>query len=131
MQRGYAGISGSPVRPYVQFSTNVGSTVYLDLTFLDRKKQLATPTALTYRIDDITTDNVVLADTIVAPTGPLMTLVIPASINYIQNDLGQSSQLNQVTVTAGYSDGSFVQTVHIYELIAIQTIGGATSPDLA
>src|SRR5580693_2417033 len=104
MQRGYRGVAGAPVKPYVEFSVYVGSDVWLNLTFLDRNKQLATPVSVNYRIDDLTTDNLILGNTSVVVPGPQFSINIPASINYICNDLGQSSQLNQVTVTAVYTD---------------------------
>lgn len=132
MQRGYRGVAGTPVKPYVEFSAYVGSDVWLNLTFLDRRKQKAIPVSVNYRIDDLTTDNLILGNTAVTPiTSSQMSINIPASINYITNDLGQSSQLNQVTVTAVFIDGSTTQQVFAYELIAIETIGGGTSPTLA
>jgi hypothetical protein len=132
MQRGYRGIAGSPVKPYVEFSVYIGSDVWLNLTFLDRNKNPSVPVSVNYRIDDLTTDDLVLDST--PYTGVLASQIsinIPASINTIVSDTGQSSQINQVTVTAVFADGSTTQSVHVYELIAIQTIGGGTSPTLA
>lgn len=130
MQRGYRGVAGAPVKPYVEFALYEGSDTWLNLTFLDRKNNLATPTAASYRIDELTTDNLVLADTILSNLSSKMTINIPGSINTICTNIGQTSQLNQVTVTAVFTDGSQVQQVFCYEVIAIQTIGGGTSPIL-
>lgn len=125
MQRGYRGVAGSPVRPYIQFAVNAGSDVWLDLTFLDRFNNLATPTSVSYRIDNLTTDDVVLQDTAASAIGSTMTIQLPASINIISSDIGQTSQINQVLVTAVFADGSQSKEVFIYELIALQTVGGA------
>jgi len=129
MQRGYRGVSGSPVQPYINYTLNSGSDCWLNLQFLDRNNNPATPTAVSYRIDCLTTDYIVLGPTSVTPTGSTMSINIPAALNIIgggpnSNDIGQTSQLNQVTVTAIYSDGSQRQDVFIYEVIAIQTVGG-------
>lgn len=132
MQRGYRGIAGSPVRPYVEFALYEGSDTWLNLTFLDRNNNLATPIAASYRIDELTTDNLVLGDTLVSgPLSSKLTIHIPGALNQINGDIGQTSQLNQVTVTAKFVDGSQVQQVFAYEVIAIQTIGGGTSPILS
>jgi hypothetical protein len=130
MQRGYRGVAGAPVKPYVEFSIYQGSTCYLNLKFLDSKKNPATPAAVTYRIDELTTDNLVLSDTYATVTGSTLQITIPGSLNTINCNVGQSSQINQVTVTALFADGSTTQTVHVYEVIAIQTVGGGTSPIL-
>lgn len=127
MQRGYRGIAGQPVRPYPQYSVNYNSDVWLTLTFLDRTSAPVTPTSISYRIDNLSTDGVVLTDTSVTPTGSTMTINIPAALNIFSTDIGQSSQINQVTVTAVYSGGAQKKEVFIYEVIAIQTVGGAGS----
>ena len=124
-QRGYRGVAGQPVQPYVLYTTNVGSDVWLNLTFVDRFGNPAIPVALTYRIDNLTTDTVVLYTTAIpGPYASQMTINIPAVINQIDNVIGQSSQTNQVSIVATFSDGSQKQDVFIYELIAVQVVGG-------
>lgn len=124
MNRGYPYLQGQPNRPYRQFSTDAGSDVWLELQFLDRSNTPATPTAVSYRIDNLTDAQCVLNDTSATPTGTTMEINIPASVNVMQRCY-QSSQLNQVTVTSTFSDGSIRKRVFIYELIAINTVGGA------
>lgn len=126
--RGYRGVAGQPVRPYPLYTTYVNTDIWLNLTFLDRFNNLSTPTTVNYRVDSLTTNYVMLATTSVTPTGPTMVINIPASINYMYNNVGQSSQTNQVTVTAGFADGSQVQQVFIYELVDIQIADGSSSP---
>lgn len=132
MQRGYRGVAGTPVRPYINYTVNSGSDCWLTLQFLDRFNNPAIPTIVSYRVDCLTTDYVVLTDTFVP--GPITTSTVvinfPAIINIIgggpnANDVGQNSQNNQVTVTGVFSDGSQAKEVFLYEVIAIQTVGGA------
>lgn len=124
MQRGYAGVAGRPVRSYPTFVINAGSDCWLDLTFLDKTGTLATPTLFSYRIDNLTTDTLIKQDTVVAVSGSTLSLNIPAATNIIDNDIGQSSQLNQVKTTVTFADGSINTQVFLYEIIAIQVVGG-------
>lgn len=124
MNRGYPYLQGNPVQPYSSFPVLAGSDCWLELQFLDRTQSPATPTSISYRIDDITDNQVVLSDTSVTPTGSTMELNIPASLNVILQQY-RASQLNQVTVTAVYSDGSQRKKLFLYEVIAICTVGGA------
>jgi hypothetical protein len=124
MQRGYAGVAGRPVRSYPAFVINAGSDCWLQLTFLDGSNNLIIPTTLSYRIDNLTTDTLILADTPLTVTKPVIAINIPGAINIIDNDIGQSSQLNQVKVTTTYPDSSVTTEVFIYEIIAIQVVGG-------
>jgi hypothetical protein len=125
MQRGYSGIAGRPVKPYPQYSVNYSSDVWLTLTFLDRTNTAVTPSAISYRIDNLTSFTVVLTDTSVTPTGTTQTLNIPGALNIFSTDIGQSSQLFQITVTVTYPGGSVAKEVFPYEVISIQTVGGA------
>lgn len=128
MQRGLRGLAGQPVRPYNQVSYNQGSDVYLTLTFLDRNKAPTVPQQFTYRIDNLTTDTLVQDYiTVTGLTSSTYLLDIPGSINVISPSTGiaTSSQLNQVLVTSTYIDGSTTTEVFIYEIIALQTVGGS------
>jgi hypothetical protein len=124
MQRGYAGIAGRPVRPYPQFVMNAGSDCWLELTFIDTDNNPVIPTSFSYRIDNLTTDTLILQETPVTVTSSVIDINFPASLNIINNDIGQSSQLNQVKTTTTYPDGSVDVEVFIYELVAIQVVGG-------
>lgn len=130
-QRGYRGVAGAPVQPYINYTVNAASTVFLNLQFLDRLNNPAIPASVTYRIDCLTTDYVVLETTLVvpSPTSSALMLTIPGPLNTIgggpnSNDIGQNSQNNQVLVTATYGDGSTRTEVFVYEVIALQTVGG-------
>lgn len=127
-QRGWRGLAGEPVLPYVDFEVYAGSDCWLNLQFLDANNSPTVPTKVSYRIDCLTTDYQVLPWTVAPiPTTSSMRINFPASINIIglgENDVGQTSQINQVTVQAIYPDNSQKQEVFVYEVIAVQTVGG-------
>jgi hypothetical protein len=125
VQRGYRGVAGSPVRPYAQFVSNYGSDVWLTITFLDVNGNVVTPSTISYRIDSLTNSGVVLGDTPIAVPASTITINVPGALNIFLTDIGQSSQLNQLTVTATYVGGAIQKQVFMYEIIAIQTVGGA------
>lgn len=127
MDRGLRALAGQPVRPYNQVAYNQGSDVYLTLTFLDRKNALVIPKMFTYRIDNLTTDTLIKDYVTVIPIAAKYTIDIPGSVNIISptTGIGNSSQLNQVLVTCTYVDNSTATAVFIYEVIALQTVGGA------
>jgi hypothetical protein len=56
-----------------------------------------------------------------------MSVNIPAVLNVITNDIGQTSQTNQVSVVATFSDGSMKQNVFVYEVIAVQIVNGSNN----
>jgi hypothetical protein len=124
MQRGYAGVAGRPVRPYPQFVLNAGSDCWLELTFIDTDNNPVIPSAFSYRVDNLTTDTLILAETPVSVVSTVIDINFPASLNIIDTDIGQSSQLNQVKTTTTYPDGSINTEVFIYEITAIQVVGG-------
>jgi hypothetical protein len=127
-ERGYRGVAGQPVQPYVLYTIPEASDIWLNLTFVDRFGNAATPTNLTYRIDNLTTDTVVLETaTVPTPYSNQMSVNIPAVLNVITNDIGQTSQTNQVSVVATFSDGSMKQNVFVYEVIAVQIVNGSNN----
>ena len=93
-------------------------------SFIDVDNAPVVPAAFSYRIDNLTTDTLILQETPVTVTSSVIDINIPAATNIINNDIGQSSQLNQVTTTTTYPDGSIDKEVFIYELTAIQVVGG-------
>lgn len=119
--------AGQPTRPYRDNLVNAGSDCWLELTFLDRFGNAATPTGVTIRIDNLTDVLTILQTSpVTPPTAPANTLEIniPASTNQMSYNW-RGTQLNQVTIAATYSDGSQIQQVFVYELCAIATVGGA------
>lgn len=116
-------LAGQPTRPYRDYQVNAGSDCWLELTFVDRTGALHVPTTLSYRIDNLTDNAVILGNTAVTVgLASSMEINIPASINVMTYNW-RGSQLNQVKVTATYADGSTETRVFVYELIGIATVG--------
>lgn len=120
------GLSGQPTLPYVDYRSYAGADVFIDLTFLDHTGILAVPTALNYRIDDLTNAMPVVQTTSVTVTGSTQTLQIPGSVLQMSRDW-QGSEIFQIyfTATLPGSPTSVVKSVCILELLAIQTPNGA------
>lgn len=110
----------NPVDPFRKFDRNEETTVLLELTHLDKDKALAVPSALSYRIDDLTNHREVLANTTVSTPGSTNTITITEAQNAL---FGRSQQRErrQVTVKTTDSAGSVVKSIHIYTLIRIFT----------
>lgn len=124
---GLRGLAGQPIRPYADYNINAGSDCYLTLTFLDRFNNPVIPTAVTYRIDNLTQVQVVLQSTpLPTPTSPTIVIDIPGSVNQIgfSNMVGFPQQLNQVLITATYPDASQATEIFLYNVIALQTPQG-------
>lgn len=117
-------ISGQPTRPYRDSEVNQGSDCWLELTFVDRNGLLQVPTSVTMRIDDLTNNVVVMGNTALGSLASSMEVNVPGAVNTLSYNW-QGSQVNQVKLTAVYSDGSTETEVVIYEIIAIATVGGA------
>jgi len=108
----------NPVQPYRQFIRNEGTAILLDLTHLDKDGALDTPTAVSYRIDDLTSVKEVLDWTSINTPSSTNTITITAAQNAI-NSRSQEKELRQVTVNATDSTGTVVQDIFIYTLIRI------------
>lgn len=117
-------ISGQPTTPYRDAEVNAGSDCWLELTFVDRNGVLQVPTSLTMRIDDLTNNVQIKANTALGSLASVMEINIPGSTNVMTRNWA-GSQVNQVKVTAVFADGSTETEVYIYEVIAIATVGGA------
>lgn len=113
--------AGQPVRPYAMHRANAGNTIRIDLTSLDFEGALEAPTALRYRIDNLT-DQIVVTDwTAITPLSTEMTLTISAATNAMYRQW-QDTQLNQVTFEATYADESIAQVTGCYELSAVYNL---------
>ena len=97
--------AGQPVRPYVQHEINAGNPVRIEITSLDWDNELEAPSALRYRIDNLS-DVVVVQDwTTINTPATKTTLTIAGTLNAIYS-LWRDKQLNQVTFEATYADGT-------------------------
>jgi len=81
------------------------TTAYLTVSFLDKAGAAAIPSAVTYRIDCLTTNTAILADTALTPASSIEITLTPAQ-NAIINQ-SDALETKRVTVKASYgaSDG--------------------------
>lgn len=107
-----------PVLPARIEDVNEGSTCYLPLTHLNSSKALEAPSALSYRIDDITNNRQILDWTSVSTPGSTNTLTITAAQNAIYTRT-RKTELRQVTVKTTDSSAGINQTPFYYNLIRI------------
>lgn len=117
-------IAGQPTRPYRDNEVNAGSTFWLELTFVDRNGVLQVPTQVVMRIDNLTDNVEIQANTTLGGLASVMTISVPGTTNQMTRSWA-GSQVNQIKITATYADGSTDTDVEIYEVIAIATVGGA------
>lgn len=120
-------IAGQPTLPYTDNQVNEKADCWLEFTFVDRNGNLQVPSTLSYRIDNLTNNAVILASTAVTVgLASQMEVNIPGSLNTLTSTCyGTGSQVNQVSFTATFADGSTDTGVAIYEVIAIAVVGGS------
>lgn len=85
-------------------SVNERTTAYLSVSFKDKAGALAAPTAVTYRIDCLTSSQAVRGSTAVAPAGTVE-ITLTADDNAMRSQSNRS-ELRRVTVVATYGSAS-------------------------
>lgn len=110
--------SGQPPRPYTQHTIDAGNTIRIDITSLDFDEALEAPTALRYRIDNLTDRIVITQWTAIVAPAEESTLTISATTNAMSTQT-KDRQLNQVTFEATYADGTIAKDTVCYELCAV------------
>ena len=124
MPAGPGGWQGQPNRGYQRHLSYAGQDVLLDLTFVDSTQTPQTPSAASWRMDDLTNVQPMVGETSFSPTGSTYTLQIPGS-SMVMNRTWEGRQICQIWITATIPDatatsGSItVQKVVIVELIGI------------
>jgi len=83
-----------PVNPYRRFDINEGTSAILEVTHLDKDKALVTPSAVSYRIDDLTNERQVLDWTVVSTPASTNTITVTAAQNMVNN---RSQALNTLS----------------------------------
>ena len=81
-------------------AVNERTTAYLQIVFRDKAGALATPTAVTYRIDCLTSGQAVRASTAVSPASEVE-IVLTADDNAIRQ-ADSRAEARRVTVVASY-----------------------------
>lgn len=111
---------GQPVLPYKQRYVSAGNSLRLDITSLDFDSALETPSAIEWRLDDLTNNRVVQGWTSETPANPTV-ISISATLNamYGSPNPVQDTQQMQVTIKATFADGSQSQVISGYSLNAI------------
>ncbi len=108
-----------PVEDFIPFDINAGSAVQLELTHKVNRK-LTAPSALSYRIDDLTNDHRQVLDWTVVPTpGPENTITVPQALNELFTRVDTDRERRQITVNVTQTSGTVVQEIFIYEIIRI------------
>ena len=111
-------MTNRPTNPFKGQDFNEGSTVFLELTNLNKNKVLAAPTTLQYRLDDLTNAREVTDWTTVATPATTNTIELTPTQNTL-NGRGQKKELRQVTTKTTDSSGSVVQVIFTYNLVRI------------
>lgn len=95
-------------------SINERTTSYATAAFFDKNSDAALPTTLVYRIDCITTDTEIRADTTITP-GETVEVTIADEENRIINQ-NNITELRVVTFTAGYGAGEQATEAYRYDV---------------
>ena len=109
-----------PVNPYRRVDINEGSTAILEVTYLDKDDANITPSAVSYRVDDLTNQRQVVDWTAVAAPSTTNTITVTATENNL-NSRSQEKEMRQITVNSTDSTGNVTQQIFIYTLIRIFT----------
>jgi hypothetical protein len=115
--------TGQPTRPGKVCPVNSGSSCRVDYSSRDVDNALEAPSALRYRIDNLTDSRVVLDWTTVETPATEGSVTIPASLNAMTEQF-RDRQLNQVTFEATYANGDKERNMAYYELCAV-VVGGS------
>lgn len=95
-------------------TVNEGSTAYLSVSFSDKAGAPAQPDAVSYRIDCVTTGQVVLAETPLAPAASVEIVLTP-TYNAILA-AGNRVERKRVTVVASYGAADAVNDAYDYHV---------------
>ena len=109
-----------PVNPYRRTDQNEGSTILLEVTYLDQDNSNITPAAVSYRVDDLTNNRQVVDWTAVAAPSTTNTITVTATQNNL-NSRSQEKEMRQITVNSTDSSGNVTQQIFVYTLIRIFT----------
>lgn len=110
--------SGVPVRPFVNTDVNANSACVIDYSCRNLDNELEEPTALRYRIDNLTDCRVIADWQTVADPGSTGSVVVSAELNAMSTQF-RDRQLNQVTFEATFANGQKVQELCAYQLCAM------------
>lgn len=114
-------LGGQPNLPYTDYRVYANTDSFFELTFLDRNQSLVIPTALTYRLDDLSNAVPMIGPTAVDPTTLNSTYELQlAAAQLNMTNTAQGSQICQLFMTATLPDGTTANQVGVLELVAVQ-----------
>lgn len=110
-------------------SVNEGSTAWLALAFSDRNGSAASPTAITYRIDDVTGGGQVRANTEIGAPAASVEIELTPEDNAILST--RQRERRRVTVQAIFSGGRVHNQQYLYDVVNLEKIaaGNELGPD--
>ena len=101
-------------------TVNEGSTAWVPVVFNDRTGTPSAPTSATYRIDCLTTGEVVLEDTAL-PAGAEVEIELTPADNAII-DPANRTERRQITVEALFGAGQAHNQVFLYEVVNLSAV---------
>ncbi len=99
---------------------NERTTCYLQVTFFDKAGQLAEPSRVDWRLDDITTGQAVVPLTQITP-GATVEITVLAAYNAMRSP-GNAREQRRVTVIAEYGMGDQVTGQWDYHLVNLSGV---------
>ena len=97
------------------------TTAYLTVSFFDKAGAPAVPSSVTYRIDCVTTNAQILADTPLTPAASIEITLTPAQ-NAILNQ-ANAKESKRVTVKASYGASDGLNDEYVY---VVKNLAGVT-----
>ena len=97
------------IRPVV----NENSTSWLDVAFLDKDGDPATPSSVTYRVDCLSSGTVIRADTGITAASEVEIVLTPGDNAIVDQDHRVEKRLVTVTATFGAGDQHVSEYVYL------------------
>ena len=118
---------GIPELPYTRHTSYAGQDVLLNLTFLNSAAVPTQPTSITYRIDSLESAQVVVGNTVVAPTGVSQILQLTGAVLQMTR-LWLGRENMQVKITAVIPDTNASSgSITVEQIVIIELCGIATA----
>lgn len=100
---------------------NEQSTAYLTVSFRDKAGTLATPTTISYRIDNIETGQEIRDDTAVTPAASSVEITLTPADNTLADPNRQYAH-HRITVVATYGASDAVRAEYAYKVMNLQKV---------
>ena len=98
---------------------NEQSTAYVTATFRDKTGTAATPTAISYRIDDVATGQEIRDDTAITPAASTVEITLTPVDNAVVSPRLEVEK-HVVTITGTYGEDDAVRAQYVYEVVNLQ-----------